>query len=170
LRYRRVEVVIMGTGNADSVERRQVSDRRTRTLHALAVGGVRGRRRHIRRQGPPRIAAIDWYPPQIFALVLLTLLLSCVDSLNTVALLNRGFIEVNPLMRELIDQGGPGFAVIKFSMTAVSMMALIALTGARAFGRFPVRSILVGALMVYVGLVVYEFWMLDGFTLFDSMA
>lgn len=103
----------------------------------------------------------------MFAAVLLILLLSCVDSLNTLALLGRGFIEVNPLMRHLIQGDGIEFALVKLGVTALSAIALIILTRARAFGRYPAGKILYAAALVYVGLVGYEFWMLGGLTLFD---
>ena len=94
-------------------------------------------------------------------------MLSCVDSLNTVALLTRGFIEVNPLMRSLIIQGGLGFVLVKFGLTASSLVALVVLMRAKAFGRFPAKSILYASAAFYIALVSYEFWMLGGFTLFD---
>jgi uncharacterized protein DUF5658 len=99
--------------------------------------------------------------------VLLILLLSCVDSFNTLALLGRGFIEVNPLMRRLINGSGLEFALIKLGVTALSVLALIILTRAKAFGRYPASKILYAAALIYIGLVGYEFWMLGGVTLFD---
>jgi Domain of unknown function (DUF5658) len=148
-------------------ERRGGRDRRRRKLYGLMAGGLRGRRRHIRRSGHGGIAAIDWYPARFFAVVLVTLLLSCADSLNTLALLGRGFIEVNPLMRALIEQGGPSFTLVKFGVTALSLIALTILMRAKAFGRFPAGAVLYGAMFFYLGLVGYELWMLGGLTLFD---
>ncbi len=127
---------------------------------------MRGRRRGVRRQERGGVAAIDWYPARTFAAVLLILLLSCIDSVNTLALLGQGFIEVNPLMRHLINGEGIEFALIKLGVTALSAIALIILTRAQAFGRYPARKILYAAALVYIGLVGYEFCMLGGVTLF----
>ena len=161
------EVTFLSTGTVGFEDRRIASDRRRRTLHALVVGGYRGRRRRVRRQESSGIADIDWYPARCFAAVLLILLLSCIDSVNTLALLTRGFIEVNPLMRALIDHGAADFTLIKFGLTAFSLTMLIVLTRVRAFGGFPVAGILYICVALYAGLVGYEFWMLNGFTLFD---
>ena len=150
-----------------AAERRVLRDRRHRKAHALLVGGIRGRRRRVRREETGGIAAVDWYPARTFAAVLLILLLSCIDSFNTLALLGRGFIELNPLMRGLINSSGVGFALIKLGLTALSAMALIILTRAPAFGRYPARKILYAAALIYTSLVAYEFWMLGGVTLFD---
>jgi hypothetical protein len=150
-----------------TAERRILQDRRRRRLHALFVGGIRGRRRRVRREEAGGVAAVDWYPARTFAAVLLILLLCCIDSFNTLVLLGRGFIELNPLMRGLIDSSGAEFALIKLGLTAFSAIALIVLTRAKAFGRYPAGKILYAAALAYAALVGYEFWMLGGITQFD---
>jgi hypothetical protein len=161
------EVPILSAPTTRTDERRRSRERRHRTLRALMVGSFHARRRRVRRSEAGGLAAIDWYPAQCLALVMLTLLLSCADSLNTLALLSRGFIEANPLMNVLITRDASSFALIKFGLTATSLITLIVLIRARLFGRIPVAFILYGCVTVYMVLVSYEFWMLHGFTLFD---
>jgi hypothetical protein len=160
-------VVLLSIESVKRIEQRTGHDRRRRTLHALLVGGVRRRRRRVRRQEGGGIAAIDWYPARCFAVVFLILVLCCIDSFNTVTLLARGFIELNPLMRALIEEGGPSFVLIKLGLTAASLTALVILTRARTLGRISAGNALYVSAALYIGLVGYEFWLLRGLTLLD---
>jgi hypothetical protein len=144
-----------------AVERRERIDRREQTLRALLIGGFQPRRRRARRHESPRIAALDWHPPQWLAVALLILLLSFADTLLTLVLLGHGAIEVNPLMRFLILDGGRSFALIKLGLTASCITLLIVLARSQAFGRFPAGPILYATLLIYIGLVGYELWLLD---------
>ena len=93
------------------------------------------------------------------------LLLSFADSLFTLMLLDRGAVELNPLMRFLIQDGGRSFALVKLGLTAFSITALIILARSRAFGRFPAGLVLYATLAIYTCLVGYELSLLDVWTL-----
>ena len=147
-----------------TLERRANRDRRQHSLRALVVGGFRPRRRRPRRAELPRIAAVDWHPAKWFAVALVILLLSFADSLFTLALLDRGAVELNPLMRFLIQDGGRSFALVKLGLTASSITALIVMSRSRAFGRFPAGLVLYATLAIYSCLVGYELSLLDVWT------
>jgi hypothetical protein len=152
------------TSHSRATERRATPDRRRQTVRALLIGGFRQRRRRARRDESPGISALDWHPAKWLAVALLILALSLADSLLTLVLLDKGAIEINPLMRLLILDGGRSFALVKFGLTASCTTLLILLARSRAFGRVPAGPILYAALLMYVGLVGYELWLLDALT------
>ncbi len=60
-------------------------------------------------------------------LITLTALLLCiVDSYNTLLLLDLGGVEVNPLMRELLERDATLFFGVKYVITAVCLVFLVA--------------------------------------------
>lgn len=144
-----------------SAERRAVPDRRQQRFRALLVGSFRARRRHARRRGSTAVTALDWHPPKWFAVALLILTLSLIDSLLTLVLLDHGAIEINPLMRYFILEGGRVFALVKLGLTAGCITLLIVTTRSRAFGRSPAGPILYATVLIYASLVAYELWLLD---------
>jgi len=146
-------------------ERRAVRDRRQQKFRALLIGSFRARRRRSRRQGCAAVAALDWHPPKWFAVALLILILSLIDSLLTLVLLDHGAVEINPLMRFFIVAGGRLFALVKLGLTAGCITLLIVTTRSRAFGRSPAGPILYLTAVLYVGLVAYELWLLDALRL-----
>ena len=158
-------ITMLDENFSGTMERRGNRDRRQHLLRALIVGGFRPRRRRARRQESPRITAVDWHPPKWFAVAFVILLLSCADSLFTLVLLDQGAVELNPLMRFLIRDGGRSFALVKLGLTAFSITALIVISRSRAFGRFPAGLVLYATLAIYTCLIGYELSLLDVWTL-----
>jgi Domain of unknown function (DUF5658) len=146
-----------------TVERRNQSDRRSRTLYALFAGGWQARRRNPRRSEPVRPGSIDWHAPHWFAAALLVLLLSMADTFLTLVLVHHGAIEVNPVMAPLVIGGGHGFAFIKLALTATAVSVLVSLTRVPTFGRLLAGPILVGTALLYVVLISYELWLVERF-------
>lgn len=154
----------MNVATLSAPDRRALPDRRQQKIRALLIGSVRPRRRRIRRRGSTAITALDWHPPKWFAVALLILTLSLIDSLLTLVLLDHGAIEINPVMRYFILEGGRVFALVKLGLTAGCMTLLILTTRSRAFGRSPAGAILYLTVLIYAGLVTYELWLLDALT------
>jgi hypothetical protein len=144
-------------------ERRRGKDRRTQTLRSLASGSSKRRRHGPRRLQDASIAGTDWYAPQWLAAALLILVLCVLDALITLALLNHGAYEANPLMDTVIDGDGHRFVAYKFGLTAIGVVLLILLARVRAFGRLPVSALLYCVLAGYFWLVCYEFSLLRHF-------
>jgi len=151
----------MNASTLSTLDRRGAHDRRQQKFRALLFGSVRPRRRYARRQDSTAVTALDWHPSKWFAVALLILTLSLIDSLLTLVLLDHGAIELNPVMRFFILEGGRVFALIKLGMTGGCITLLILTTRSRAFGRSPAGSILYLTALIYVGLVTYELWLLD---------
>ncbi|HTV80249.1 MAG TPA: DUF5658 family protein [Steroidobacteraceae bacterium] len=147
-------------GLIDSLDRRGAPDRRTQTLRSLLRGSFLRRRHGPRRVEDASLAVTDWYAPQWLAAGLLILILCVVDALLTLALLNHGAIEANPVMNSVVHGDGWSFAAMKFGLTSSGVVVLILLARVKAFGRVPVSALLYGVLAGYLWLIVYEFSLL----------
>ncbi|HKZ72644.1 MAG TPA: DUF5658 family protein [Steroidobacteraceae bacterium] len=145
-------------------ERRCVTERRTRTLHALFYGNLYPRRRGPRRNGDASLVAVDWHDARWLAVAMLILMLSCADAMLTLMLLQWGAYEANPVMAPLVHGSGVAFAVVKLGLTGTGVVVLTALARMRAFGRLPIGIVLYGVLIAYGALIAYEVWMLGRLT------
>jgi len=141
-------------------ERRRMPDRRKRTFHALFVGSLHPRRRSPRRAWDRAIVTTDWYRPQWLAAATLILLLSMVDALLTLTLLQRGALEANPIMAAFLNADPVGFVPGKIALTAVGVVLLTVTSRVRAFGRLQVSVLLYLVLASYAALVAYELWLI----------
>lgn len=137
-------------------ERRRGPDRRSAVLRALWYGNVRPRRMGPRRAGENRIGAVDWHHPWWLAVGVLIVALSCVDAALTLLLIGRGAYEVNPLLAPLVRGTGAAFITLKVALTGGGIVCLTMLSRLKAFGWLPVKLILYGVLLGYVGLIFYE--------------
>ena len=146
------------TGGA--LERRR-ADRRRNVLRALALGSFRRRRHGPRRAGEHTASAVDWHHPQWLAIAIFIVLFSAGDAFLTLALINRGASEANPLMAPLVAGSAAAFALVKIGLTAGSVVVLTQVAGFRAFGRVPVGAVLYSALVLYGALLIYEVRLLN---------
>ncbi len=87
----------------------------------------------------------------------LLLVLTIVDGLITVALLDRGFEEANPFMRFLLDRGTNAFFIGKYVLTALFLPVALVMNQYRLFGtRFRVGHIIPIVTGLYLVLIVYQ--------------
>ena len=140
-------------------ERRR-GERRRRVLRALLVGSFHGRRRRPRRAGEQALAAIDWHHPQWLATAILIVTLSSVDAAFTLALIELGAHETNPLMRPFLYGSALAFTVVKVGLTAGGVVLLTLLASMRLFGRLTAGVLLYALLGGYGALILYEFSLL----------
>jgi hypothetical protein len=136
-------------------ERRRV-ERRRQVLRALLLGSFYARRRQPRRSDEQALAAVDWHHPKWLATAILILALSSVDALLTLALLERGASEANPLMRPLVLGSALPFTVVKVGITAGGVVLLTLLASIRVFGRLQAGVLLYALLGGYGALILYE--------------
>lgn len=85
------------------------------------------------------------------------MLMSCLDAFLTLQLLDRGAIEINPVMAAVIGRSALSFAVSKFVLTGLGVLALVFLSRARFMNRIRTGLILTFFFSVYSVLVCYEF-------------
>jgi hypothetical protein len=141
-------------------ERRRV-ERRRQVLRALLVGSFRARRRAPRRAGEQALAAVDWHHPQWLATAILIVMFSCADAALTLALIEHGAYETNPLMRPFVYGSALPFTIVKVGLTAGGVVLLTLLASMRMFGRLSTGVLLYALLAGYGALVAYEFSMLE---------
>lgn len=147
--------------HAGGVYERRCTDRRRNVLRALVLGSFRRRRHGPRRAGEHTVSAVDWHHPQWLAIAIFIVLFSAGDAVLTLALINRGASEANPLMAPLVAGSAAAFALVKIGLTAGSVIVLTQVANVRAFGRVPVGALLYAALVLYAALLVYEALLLN---------
>jgi hypothetical protein len=144
-----------------AADRRNAPDRRERTLYSLVYGSFKPRRRNARRTDARSLRDLDWHHPQWLAVAILILLLSCVDGVLTLTLLDHGAYEVNPFMAPIVRGSALVFTLIKVGLTAGGVVLLTLAARMRAFGRIPVGFLLYAVLTGYGILIVYELRLLE---------
>ena len=117
------------------VERRSGIDRRAKRFGDLRWFLKTGRRRHVRRKlDRSKLYMLDYYPPRLFYVLTAVLILSIVDALLTLWLVDRGAVEINPIMAYYLNLGPATFMAIKYFITAVAVTLVVMLN--YAFVRF----------------------------------
>lgn len=138
-------------------EKRSSTERRRTSWRTVFFGFTRSRRHDHRRQSEAEIRFIDWHHPWLFFLAVGTMLMSCLDAFMTLQLIERGMVEVNPVMAAVMGQGTTAFAVSKMLLTGTGILALVFLAKARFMNRFRTGLFLTVFFSFYACLVCYEF-------------
>ena len=143
---------------SDSVDdKREAVNRRRFTWRTVFFGFLRSRRRDTRRGADDDVVFLDWHHPWLFFLAVGTMLLSCVDAIMTLRLLDAGMIEANPIMAALLGRGTVVFTASKMVLTGTSILVLVFLAKARFLNRFRTGVLLTIFFSIYCCLVCYEF-------------
>jgi hypothetical protein len=114
-------------------ENRDSDDRREFSWRTVFFGFIRSRRRDTRRDNEDAPLYTDWHHPWLFFLSTGIMLLSCMDAFFTLQLLDRGAIEINPVMAVMIGQGTLAFAATKMLLTGLGILVLVFLSQTRLF-------------------------------------
>ena len=138
-------------------EKRAPTDRRIFGWKTVLFGFLRSRRHRLRREADAHIQFLDWHHPWLFFLAVGTMILSCLDAFMTLQLLERGMMEVNPIMAAVLGKSTTVFAVSKMAMTGVGLLALVFLAKARFLNRIRTGLLLTACFSAYACLVCYEF-------------
>lgn len=146
----------MNTGEA-IFERRASRDRRRFSWRTVLFGYLRSNRRVLRRTEDASSLFIDWHHPWLFFLALGTMLLSCLDAFMTLQLIERGMVEVNPVMAMALDRGVSTFAVSKLAMTGTSILMLVFLARTYLLKFIRTGLLLTFFFSAYCCLVCYQF-------------
>lgn len=139
------------------IENRAMTDRRTLSWRTVLYGFLRSRRRDHRRELEQEVRFLDWHHPWLFFLAVGTMLLSSLDAFMTLLLIERGMVEINPVMAAVMGQSTELFAATKLSMTAAGVLMLVYLAKARFLNRFRTGLFLTLIFTGYACLVCYEF-------------
>jgi len=142
-------------------ERRKAADRRHHSWRTLTYCGLQGQgRRHLaRRDGHSYY--LDWYKPSLVFTGLAVLLLSCLDALLTLTLLNRGAYEANLLMAHLLETSDVVFVVTKVAVTAIGIVFLLMHSHFQLLNITSGKRILQILVPAYGLLIAYELYLLS---------
>jgi hypothetical protein len=132
-------------------------DRRRRHVKAFFVQFIKPRRRGGRREADTHGFQVDFHGPLVLLVALVIMSLCIVDVFATLALLQKGSIELNPIMRKLIETDVQLFFAVKYVATTMGVFLLLSYKQFRLFGK-NINSLhaLYGFMAVYLILVTYQ--------------
>jgi len=146
-----------------NLDRRTGRDRR-------AYGGLQMRRPFspVRRRTLRRISDrkhiyfVDAYHPRLIAPILLILMLSTLDALFTLLLINNGAVEINPLMAFYLEVGPGVFLAVKYVLTCLSLFVLLMFSHRLAQGlRMESMKIFSFIIAAFTGVIVWQLYLIS---------
>ena len=151
----------------DSCERRTVHnrrgrDRRTNQKARLKYLLFNGRREGIRREEDSlRIFFFDRYHPKLFAAITAILMLSILDALFTLILIDNGSSELNPVMAYALQFGLLPFIVVKYFLTSIGVVLILVfknvfITKAKIY----TQTLFSAVIIVFSAVIAWELFLL----------
>ena len=139
-------------------DRRTSNDRRSRATNPLSFASLFGARSHFRRnEDRERFYLVDKYSWRAVAAVIAIILLSVLDAIFTVELIQIGAAcEANPVMDFFLRLGLAPYLLVKYALTVGSILVCLILKDYRMGGRVRVKWVIKSVLLFYVVLIVYE--------------
>jgi len=130
-------------------ERREMHDRRIHSWRTLTYCGFQGRgcRRHARRNEYNYY--LDWYDPRLVFTGIAVLVMSYLDALFTLTLIDRGAYEANYFMARLMETSDELFVVVKQAVTASGIIFLL------MHAHFQILRIISGKRVLQIIVTVY---------------
>lgn len=138
-------------------DRRQLPDRRLSSTKSFSLYTMRGRRKKARRVEEAENYYVDRYELRYLFLIISILVLCFLDAFLTVILLQLGAEELNPFMLIFIKKDVVLSMVVKYVITALSMICILIHKNFRIFRNLRVHSLIYFVLTLYVVLVLFEF-------------
>lgn len=145
-----------GIETATISDERASVDRRRFGWRTVVYGFTLSRRLDHRRRADTEVIFLDRHHPWLFFLSIGTMLLSCADAFLTLQLIERGMVEVNPVMQTAIGNGVSFFISVKLLLTAFGIFVLVFLAKAHFLNRFRTGLFLTMFFSAYACLVCYE--------------
>ena len=138
-------------------ESRVLAERREFTWRTVLYGFFRSRRHSARRGADDDPIFTDSHHPWLFFLATGIMIMSGLDAFMTLQLIQHGAYEANPVMAAVMAQGTASFAIVKMSLTAFGILALVFLARAMFFNRVRTGLLLTCFFSFYAVLICYEF-------------
>jgi len=148
--------------NPDTSERRSGRDRRQKQIkfHKFLLWG--GSRQSIRRSDDrKRINLLDRYEPALLFSIMSVLCLSLADGALTLMLIERGAVELNPVMRYYLTLGPEAFLMIKYGLTALVIVILVFLHHITFSTHRVTVYLLLFCKLVFGSVVIWELFLLS---------
>ena len=143
-------------------ERRLGNDRRIQEIPFSRRLFFRGMRTSVRRVDErDRIVIFDRYRPSLVFLALTVMGLSLLDAVLTLTLIAQGAQELNPVMRYYLTHGPRVFLLVKYGMTALSVLIIVV-----AYETITTRYRLCAGILpicaaTFGGVVIWELYLLS---------
>jgi len=150
----------ISTKGGDSCQR-SGRDRRGRMIPPLRFLIAGGRRRKVRRsEDLQRIVILDRYSPKLLISIVGILLLSILDGLLTLYLIEHGSTELNPVMDYFLKKGPYIFAVSKYALTSISVVIFVILANSVVpRSNFRAQKLFPYALLAFGSVIAWELLM-----------
>ena len=114
------------TANYYGPDRRSAPvDRRKLSFFSLRQLSTKAERKGHRRAEDKRTPYVDWYEPKLMFFVVGVIVLACIDAFLTLELWQRGEIELNFLMAQLISNDVQSYVNFKILLTALALFLLV---------------------------------------------
>ena len=141
---------------------RRVKDRRTNHKARLKYLFFNGRREAIRREEDSlRIFFFDRYHPKLFAAITAILMLSILDALFTLILIDNGSTELNPVMAYFLQHGLLPFIVVKYFLTSIGVVLLLIFKNVFLVrAKIYTHSLFSAVIVVFSAVIVWELFLL----------
>jgi len=124
--YERQNGLSCGSCESPYTENRRGIDRRTNNKARLKYLLFNGRRERSRRDEDSGKAFIfDRYNQKFFLAITVILILSVLDAVLTLIVIQRGAKELNPVMAYFLEHGTSTFIVAKYILTSVGVLILL---------------------------------------------
>ncbi len=122
-----------------------------------------GKRTKLRRNEDSRqITVFDTYHPNLLISILIVLVLSLLDATLTLILIERGAVELNPIMKYYISLGPAVFVMVKYGITALALL-IILLIHTIISTRYRIGALMLPFCgLVFGSVVIWELYLLAG--------
>lgn len=137
-------------------DRRHLPDRRLNATKSISSYTFRGRRKKARRVEEAENYYVDHYEIRYLFLIVSILVLCFMDAFLTIVLLQLGAEELNPFMLIFIEKDVILSMVVKYVITALSLIFILMHKNFKIFKNLRVHSLIYFVLTLYVALVIFE--------------
>lgn len=143
-------------------ERRSGYDRRHRKLGILSKYWLTGKRAAVRREeDKQRAYRIDRHSSRTLAVILVIVMLSIIDAILTLHLIDRGATELNPVMDYYLGHSPLAFFWVKYMLTSAALIIVLTNKTAYLFNtRFQVKILFIVFLVPFVLVIQWELYLL----------
>ncbi|MGI9292133.1 MAG: DUF5658 family protein [Gammaproteobacteria bacterium] len=136
------------------------TERRQQTLISILYGACRPRRSYNRRVEDDQFFIPDLHDTGLFLLGLGIILMSALDAFFTLNIIAAGGEELNLAMKVLLEMDTQTFLLVKYWVTSLSVVCLIAMSRMKFMGMLKVRNIIYAVAGMYGCLMIYEVYLL----------
>lgn len=143
------------------VERRALECRREQHVKSFFYSIYKARRQTVRRKSLNESYHTDFYKRWVGMIVISITCLSAADAFFTLKILDKGGVEVNPVMAALLDVNDSVFVIGKLFITVACLLITLVHINIHFLGIFPVRHILSLLLGLYGLLISYQIYLLS---------